>query len=190
MSRIISGLAGSIKLKTAAKSTRPTSDRVKESLFSKLENLGVIEGAKVLDLYAGSGALGLEAASRGASEVILVEKDKAASEVIKENIRLVAKAVGPKVPITLQVKEVKKFLGRLAASYDLVFIDPPYELANDEVQRNLDSLTYNLNRGAVVVIERSSRTPRIQIPEKLRLSDHRLFGDTAVTICVFLPPDL
>ncbi len=180
MSRIISGLAGSIKLKTAAKSTRPTSDRVKESLFSKLENLGVIEGAKVLDLYAGSGALGLEAASRGASEVILVEKDKAASEVIKENIRLVTKAVSPKVPITLQVKEVKKFLGQLAASYDLVFLDPPYELSNEEISQNLASLAQNLENGALVVVERSARAADFELPEDFMLDDKKTYGDTAV----------
>ncbi len=185
MSRIISGLAGSIKLKAAARSTRPTSDRVKESLFAKLEHLGVLEGAKVLDLYAGSGALGLEAASRGASEVILVEKDKAATEVIKENIRLVSKAVGPKVPITLQAKEVKKFLGQLAASYDLVFIDPPYEVPSQELEEILEDLTKNLKPGAVVVIERSSRSSDLSLPQGVKLKDFKLYGSTALAILAF-----
>lgn len=185
MSRIISGLAGSIKLKTAAKSTRPTSDRVKESLFGKLENLGVLEGAKVLDLYAGSGALGLEAASRGASEVILVEKDKAAAEVIKENIRLVSKALGAKSLITLQSKEVKKFLGQLAANYDLVFIDPPYELANSEISENLEALLQNLERESLVIVERSSRSEDFAWPIGFELEDKKTYGDTAVYMLRF-----
>jgi 16S rRNA (guanine966-N2)-methyltransferase len=186
VSRIISGLASSIKLKAAAKSTRPTSDRVKESLFAKLEHLGVLEGAKVLDLYAGSGALGLEAASRGAAEVILVEKDKAATEVIKENIRLVSKAVGPKVPITLQAREVKKFLGQLAASYDLVFIDPPYELSNEEIAQNLVSLSQNLKKNAVVIVERSSRSPDLALPDGFVLEEIKTYGDTAVHLLRYI----
>jgi 16S rRNA (guanine966-N2)-methyltransferase len=185
VSRIISGLAGSIKLKTAAKSTRPTSDRVKESLFAKLENLDVLEGAKVLDLYAGSGALGLEAASRGAAEVILVEKDKAAAEVIKENIRLVSKALDQQILITLQHKEVKKFLGQLAASYDLVFIDPPYELANSELSENLLLLSQNLSPNALVVVERSSRSEAFEIPAGFSNLEKKIYGDTAVHLIQF-----
>ncbi len=185
MSRIISGLAGSIKLKTAAKSTRPTSDRVKESLFAKLENLDVLEGAKVLDLYAGSGALGLEAASRGAAEVILVERDKAAAEVIKENIRLVSKALDQQILITLQLKEVKKFLGQLAASYDLVFIDPPYELANSELSENLELLSQNLAPNAIVAVERSSRSEDIGIPTGFTNLEKKTYGDTAVYMLRF-----
>jgi 16S rRNA (guanine966-N2)-methyltransferase len=185
VSRIISGLAGSIKLKTAAKSTRPTSDRVKESLFAKLENLDVLEGAKVLDLYAGSGALGLEAASRGAAEVILVEKDKAATEVIKENIRLVSKPIGSAALITLQSKEVRKFLSQLAASYDLVFIDPPYELGNAEISENLTSLSQNLTKGALVIVERSSRTGDFEIPNGFELDEKKVYGDTAVYLLRF-----
>ncbi|MEY4961596.1 MAG: rRNA ((966)-N(2))-methyltransferase RsmD [Actinomycetota bacterium] len=185
MSRIISGLAGSIKLKAAAKSTRPTSDRVKESLFAKLENLGALDGAKVLDLYAGSGALGLEAASRGAAEVILVERDKAAAEVIKENLRLASKALGPQTLLTLQTKEVKKFLSQLAASYSLVFMDPPYELANQEISDNLEALTQNLDSGALVVVERSSRSDDFPLPERFSVLEKKSYGDTAVLLLEF-----
>lgn len=180
MSRIISGLAGSIKLKAAAKATRPTSDRVKESIFAKLENLGVIENAKVLDLYAGSGALGLESASRGASEVILVDKDRSATEVIKENIRLVGKALGSDCLITLQQKEVNKFLVALAGKYSLVFIDPPYELSNQSLCDDLTKLLESLEDRAIVVVERSSRTDEFEVPQGYELLEKKTYGDTAV----------
>ncbi|MEY4408773.1 MAG: rRNA ((966)-N(2))-methyltransferase RsmD [Actinomycetota bacterium] len=180
MSRIISGLAGSIKLKAAAKATRPTSDRVKESLFAKLENLDALEGAKVLDLYAGSGALGLEAASRGAAEVILVDKDKAAIGIIRENIRIVSKAIGTSCLISAQNKEVSKVLNALASSYDLVFIDPPYELSNEAVAEDLSSLANSLSDEALVVVERSSRTTDFDSPEGYELEEKKTYGDTAV----------
>jgi 16S rRNA (guanine966-N2)-methyltransferase len=180
VSRIISGLAGSIKLKAAAKVTRPTSDRVKESLFAKLENLDALEGAKVLDLYAGSGALGLEAASRGAAEVILVDKDKAAIDVIRENIRIVSKAIGASCLISAQNKEVSKVLKALASSYDLVFIDPPYELSNEAVAGDLSSLANSLSDAALVVVERSSRTTDFDIPESYDLEEKKTYGDTAI----------
>ena len=87
MTRIISGLAGGRRIRTPPGiGTRPTSDRVREALFSRLEHLDVVNGANVLDLYAGSGALGLEAASRGAASVLLVESDRAAAAVVRRNI--------------------------------------------------------------------------------------------------------
>ena len=180
MSRIISGLAGSIKLKAAAKATRPTSDRVKESLFAKLENLDALEGAKVLDLYAGSGALGLEAASRGAAEVIFVDKDKAAIEVVRENIRIVSKAIGTSCLISAQNKEVSKVVKALASSYDLAFIDPPYEISNEEVTINLESLAANLNDHGLVAVERSSRTSEFEIPDGYDLEEKKAYGDTVI----------
>ena len=90
MTRIIGGVLGSLRLKGPAKSTRPTSDRVKESVFSILESKGAIEEARVLDLFAGTGALGLEAASRGAASVTLVERDPAAAKVCEENLKQAA----------------------------------------------------------------------------------------------------
>ncbi len=90
MTRIISGAAGGRRLQTPpGSSTRPTSDRVREALFSRLEHRGLLDGAHVLDLYAGSGALGLEAASRGAALVLLVESHRAAAKVIRSNVGVV-----------------------------------------------------------------------------------------------------
>ncbi len=187
MSRIISGLAGSIKLKAAAKATRPTSDRVKESLFAKLENLGALDGAKVLDLYAGSGALGLEAASRGAAEVILVDKDKAAIDVIRENIRIVSKAIGASCLITAQNNEVTTVLKALASRYNLVFIDPPYENSNESVSRDLNSLTSKLFDNAWVIVERPSRVEDFSIPSNYDLWDKKIYGDTAIHLLTRIP---
>jgi 16S rRNA (guanine966-N2)-methyltransferase len=117
--------------------------------------------------------------------VILVEKDKAATEVIKENIRLVSKPIGSAALITLQSKEVKKFLSQLAASYDLVFIDPPYELGNAEISENLTSLFQNLTKGALVIVERSSRTGDFEIPNGFELDEKKVYGDTAVYLLRF-----
>ena len=94
MTRIISGFAGSLTLKVPSAGTRPTSDRVREALFSALEARDVIAGARVLDLYAGSGALALEAISRGAASAVLVEKSYAAVQVCKANAALVERYLG------------------------------------------------------------------------------------------------
>jgi 16S rRNA (guanine966-N2)-methyltransferase len=185
VSRIISGSAGSIKLKPAAKSTRPTSDRVKESLFAKLESMDALDSARVLDLYAGTGALGLEAASRGASEVILVEKDKIAAEVIRENIRQVAKALQVGVLVTLQQQDVARFLQKIASEYDLVFIDPPYEVNNSELIGQLSALTKHLADGALVCIERSSRSERLTPDFGFSQLETKTYGDTAVSFWQF-----
>ena len=93
MTRIIAGKAGSLRLKAAASATRPTSDRVKESLFAKLESMDAIDDAVVLDLFAGTGALAFEALSRGAKEAYLVDKDKQAVAVSQANYAIVKKAI-------------------------------------------------------------------------------------------------
>jgi 16S rRNA (guanine966-N2)-methyltransferase len=96
MTRIIAGAAGSLRLKAPDKVSRPTSDRVREAIFSRLESLMDMEGAAVLDLFAGTGALGLEAASRGARSVWLVENHPGAASVVKANIQSVAKGTHPR----------------------------------------------------------------------------------------------
>jgi 16S rRNA (guanine966-N2)-methyltransferase len=134
VTRIIAGTIGSLRLKGAASATRPTSDRVKESIFSKLDSLGLIEDANVLDLFAGTGSLGLEAASRGAAEVIFVEKDKPAFELLKANIEHAAKALkNQDLESKFQAKnlEASQMLKNLPKSFfDLAFIDPPYDFSS------------------------------------------------------------
>ena len=137
VTRIISGQAGGRRLRTpAGGGTRPTSDRVREALFSALESRDAVQGAHVMDLYAGSGALGLEAASRGAASVLLVESDRGAIGVIRANIADVG-AAGARV----QAGTVEAALDRTPTlAYDLVLADPPYDVDEDSLAAVLDLL--------------------------------------------------
>jgi 16S rRNA (guanine966-N2)-methyltransferase len=179
VTRIISGIVGSLRLKPPAKSTRPTSDRVKESLFSTLESMNVIEGATVLDLYAGTGALGLEAASRGAKSVALVESNAAAVKVCKENLQNVKAGLQRQdhsTEIELYHEPVEKFLKR-GLSAELVFIDPPYELSNEELTLTLEKLA---GQGFLIVLERSSRSKKPTLPQGFSYLTEKNYGDTSV----------
>ena len=181
MTRIIAGAVGSLRLKGPAKATRPTSDRVKESVFAKLEAMGVIEGARVLDLYAGTGALGLEAASRGAASVVLVEKDRAAAEVCKSNLEVVTTALsqqGLSPKISLQILSVEKFL-KTSHAANLVFIDPPYDLGNAALESTLAALVES-SREILIVLERSSKSELPILPLQLKELDLKTYGDTQV----------
>ena len=131
--RIIAGEARGRKITVPPEGTRPTSDRAREGLFSSLQVRFGFTGARVLDLFAGSGALGLEAASRGAEEVVLVENDPAAAEVIRRNIEVV------KHP-NVRVEEMKAstYLAHAPREYfDMVLADPPYELIDESVRENV-----------------------------------------------------
>ena len=181
MTRIIAGFAGSIPLAVPKYGTRPTSDRVREAIFSALEARDAVAGARVLDLYAGSGALGLEAASRGASSVTLVEKSIGATQACRVNAAKVLKAA-PKGTLTTEVTgaPVQAFLTGSAATWDLVFLDPPYELGAAELVHNLEQLVARLSPDAVVVVERSSRDPEPAWPEGLELEKRKDYGDTTL----------
>jgi 16S rRNA (guanine966-N2)-methyltransferase len=181
MTRIIAGFAGSIPLRVPKTGTRPTSDRVREAIFSALEARDAVAGARVLDLYAGSGALGLEAASRGAASVTLVEKSPPATEACRRNARALLTAA-PKGTLAIEVTgaPVQAFLTGSAAEWDLVFLDPPYELGAAELAHNLEQLASRLSDDAVVVIERSSRDPEPAWPEGLELERRKDYGDTTL----------
>src|SRR5258707_12599575 len=135
MPRIIGGFAGSIRLAVPPFGTRPTSDRVREAIFSALEGRDAIDGARVLDLYAGSGALGLEAASRGAAHVTLVDRVYGASKIAQTNTAKVRAAAprGSAPEIVVSSQPVQSFLGGALDSWDVVFLDPPYELGGLEL---------------------------------------------------------
>ena len=184
MTRIIAGIAGSRQLAAPANPTRPTSDRIRESIFNRLENWDVLEGARVADLYAGTGALALEAVSRGAASAILVERDAKAAAVCTRNIGFVEAALAAaKVKASMRVvqKSVDAYLATAGAvEFDLVFIDPPYDVANADVTENLRKLTPLLAKDALVVLERSSRTPIAEIPTELTIEDEKSYGDTVV----------
>ena len=184
MTRIIGGIAGSRKLVSPAKTTRPTSDRIRESLFSKLEARDLLESSHILDLYAGTGALALEAVSRGASVAWMVERDGKAAAVCVANARLVQKALQDE-ELEAETKVVNKSVasmlaGEASTRFDIVFIDPPYEVTNEEVTANLTALEAHLNSDAVVVVERSSRSGAVSAPKYLKLDEEKSYGDTVL----------
>jgi 16S rRNA (guanine966-N2)-methyltransferase len=181
MTRIIAGVAGGRTLRTPPGSgTRPTSDRVREAVFSALDARDAVHGARVLDLYAGSGALGLEAASRGATSVVLVESDRRAAEVIAGNAR------------DLKLGGVRVVRGTVGAHLapdpgpgggaDLVFVDPPYDLADDALAAVLDRLRAGwLAPGGLLVVERSTRSPEPTWPDGIqRSAKPKKYGETTV----------
>jgi 16S rRNA (guanine966-N2)-methyltransferase len=182
MTRIIAGFAGSIRLTVPPFGTRPTSDRVREAIFSALEARDALDGARVLDLYAGSGALGLEAASRGAAHVTLVDRATAAHTATQKNAAVVRKAAprGQAPDIVLSSQPVQSFLGGSLASWDVVFLDPPYELGGVELVHNLEAVVARLSPDAIVVLERSSRDRPPEWPEGLELERRKDYGDTAL----------
>jgi len=175
--RIIGGSAGGRRLRTLRGGlTRPTTDRVREALFSSLESmLGSLEDLRFLDLYAGSGAVGLEARSRGAGAVLLVERDKRAAGLISGN----AADLGLDVEV-VQAPVSRHLASAVASSYDVVFTDPPYEMTNDEVHKNLSALAGNgwLATGAVVVVERSRRAGALTWPAGYESLRSRTYGET------------
>ncbi len=186
MTRIIAGFAGSITLITPGAGTRPTSDRVREAVFSALDARGVVEGARVLDLYAGSGALGLETASRGASRVLLVERSGTALRACRANAASVLRQAPKGVAPTIEVvgRAVQAYLDSPAdpgsEGWDIVMLDPPYDLDETDLARNLESLVPRLARDATVLVERSSRSPEPAWPDDILLDRRKDYGDTTL----------
>jgi 16S rRNA (guanine966-N2)-methyltransferase len=182
VTRIISGEAGSIALDTPRGPTRPTSDRVREAMFSTIENLHDLTDARVLDLYAGSGALGLEAVSRGARSVVLVDTSAQAVTTMKSNARKISRALSREVVCDVVRQSADHYCSRLAGDvfFDLVLIDPPYDVANDEVCHLMELISPHLSDTGVVVIERSKKTPEPSWPDSVELIKAKTYGDTAV----------
>ncbi|MFB8148155.1 16S rRNA (guanine(966)-N(2))-methyltransferase RsmD [Microbacterium sp. NPDC056003] len=181
MTRIIAGRAGSLTLEVPDAGTRPTSDRVRESLFGALESADALRGAAVLDLYAGSGALALEAISRGAARADLVEKAPRAAGVIQRNIARVAKALGSRdAPMAVHRTSVLAYLQTATGPFDLVFIDPPYDLGEHELTHALELLAPALSTHATVVVERAKRSPEPTLPAGLVAHRMKRYGDTAL----------
>jgi len=175
VTRIVAGQAGGRRLAVpGGGGTRPTADRVREALFSSLTSeLGGLAGLGVIDLYAGSGAVGLEALSRGASRVLLVESDRRAAAVAQANV----KAVG--LPgATVLVRPAERLGPNPGAPYDLLFADPPYALEAAELRGVLTDLAANgwLAADATVVVERGRREDW-QWPDGFAGSRDRRYGD-------------
>lgn len=187
MTRIVAGVAGGRRIDVPRSGTRPTSERVREALFGRLEHYGVVDGARVLDLCAGSGALGLEAASRGATDVTLVDAARAAAQVCQANTR----ALGLRGVRTVTAKVATFLAGPAGAPVDLVLIDPPYDVDEAGIVAMLEPLARTedpwLAPGAVVVLERSSRSPEPSWPAGLRRFSEKKYGETVVW---FAEPDV
>jgi len=175
VTRIVAGVAGGRRLTVPGKGTRPTSDRVREALFSAVEAAMDLHGARVLDLYAGSGALGLEALSRGAEAVTLVESDAGAVAVLRKNVA----AVGLPGAVVRQGR-VATVLAEQGQPYDLVLSDPPYALDNDALRADLAALVDHgwTAPDALVIVERARRSGPPEWPEALVAMKVRRYGDT------------
>jgi 16S rRNA (guanine966-N2)-methyltransferase len=181
VTRIIGGAAGGRRIATPkGDATRPTSDRVREALFSALESwAGSLQGLRFLDLYAGSGAIGFEAWSRGAAAVTLVESDRRTAALIASNARELgfreADVVGGSVASVLTGQPRSSH-----GPYDIAFSDPPYALDEEALARDLALLASNgwLAPGALVVVERASRSPEPVWPPGLALSREKKYGET------------
>ncbi|MDQ3152869.1 MAG: 16S rRNA (guanine(966)-N(2))-methyltransferase RsmD [Actinomycetota bacterium] len=176
MTRIVAGRAGGRRLAVPRSGTRPTSHRVREAVFSALEARLVLDGARVLDLYAGSGALGLEALSRGAARVRFVESDRRAVDVLRRNV---ADLALPGAQVTA-APVATVLTGPSDAPYDLVLLDPPYALPDGDLAGVLAVLTAGqwLAPGALIVVERSSRGAAPGWPEGVSPLTERTYGDT------------
>lgn len=177
--RIIAGEAGGRRLAVPpGEGVRPTSDRVKESVFSALGPARLL-GARVLDLYAGTGALALEALSRGAAEALLVERDTAAARAIRVNIE----TLGFEDRAVLRVGSVPAVLGgpRPADPFDLALLDPPYGTPGPEVEAAVARLVVAwLAPDATVVVERAADSPPLGWPPGWGSTWERCYGDTLV----------
>jgi 16S rRNA (guanine966-N2)-methyltransferase len=178
VTRLISGVAGGRRLKVPKVGVRPTGDRAREALFNSLRSLLDLQGATVLDLYAGSGALGLEALSRGASSVVLVENSSAVLPVLRENLAAVGLTGGRVVPGSVPTVVA----GRAPARFDLVLADPPYATPAEEVHEVLVALATGgwAAPEAVVVVERPSRERDWEWPTPLAGLRDRRYGEAVL----------
>ncbi len=179
MARIVAGSVGGRRIEVPRQGVRPTSDRVREALFAALDAAGVLPGAAVLDICAGSGALGLEALSRGAAHVLFVESDRRVATVLRRNID----ALGFPDDTEVEVAPAGVVLAAPAPrAYDLLLADPPYDVGGDEVAGWLAAAVQHgwLSAGATVAVERPARAGEFGWPAGLHGSRDRRYGDTVL----------
>ncbi len=178
--RVIAGSAKGIRLAPVPKGVRPVADMAREGMFSSLGS--VVSGARVLDIYAGTGALSIEALSRGAASAVLVERSRVAVRVIRDNLERARVAASAAVVLS----EVHRFLMRYDISeraFDLVFADPPYETNEEDVSELLADLAKDwLAERWTVVLTRSSRSSTHVIPVDWPIARRLEYGDTLVLV--------
>ena len=188
MTRVIAGTAGGRRLAVpAGRDTRPTSDRAREGLFATVQAIrGPLTGASVLDLYAGSGAVGLEALSRGAARALLVESDPRAVRVIRANIAALglpgASVAADRVERVLARAQASGQRGDGGGRFGVVFADPPYAVPGEAVSAVLESLAGNgwLEQEALVVVERSTRSGPMHWPDGFSGDRVRRYGEATL----------
>jgi 16S rRNA (guanine966-N2)-methyltransferase len=183
MTRVIAGSARGRRLAVPGAGTRPTADRVREAVFSAVTSaLGSLGGAHVLDLYAGSGAVGIEALSRGAAHVLLVESDRKARDVVCANVATVG--LPGAVVIGNDVSRVTSAAPPPGAQppYDLVFADPPYDLDDASLDAVIAGLAQHgwLGEGSLVLVERPRRRSATTWPDGFEPGRERTYGETVV----------
>lgn len=176
MTRIIAGELGGRRLVVPKTGTRPTTDRVREAIFSRLDHADALRGAHVLDLYAGSGALGIEAFSRGAADVTFVESATVAARIVAGNV----KELGLGTRASVVRERVVPFLERTVNTFTLAFLDPPYDIADGDLEHALAALAPRLEHGAQVVLEVSTRKRLPEWPAGLQLVQSKPYGETTV----------
>jgi 16S rRNA (guanine966-N2)-methyltransferase len=180
MTRIVAGAYGGRRLAApAGEATRPTSDRVREALFSTLQTLVEIDGCRFADMYAGSGAVGLEAASRGAAYVLLVESQARAARAIRSNIA----TLGLDPVCRLVTQRVATVLAsRPEDAYDVIFADPPYGLPDDELAAAVENMVSQgwLAPGGVLALERATRSGEPAAIEGVTAERARRYGESTL----------
>lgn len=179
MTRIVAGAAGGRRL-AVPPSARPTTDRVREALFNVLAARLDFDGLAVLDLYAGSGALGLEALSRGAATVLCIDSDRRATDVITRNIA----AIGLPGAVVRRGPVAAVLAGGAPQSFDLVLADPPYDLPDAHIDAMLAALVDHgwIGPGSVVVVERPVSAPPLTWPSGTTTWPVRRYGDTRLEV--------
>jgi 16S rRNA (guanine966-N2)-methyltransferase len=181
--RVIAGSAGGRRLVAPKGDTRPTTDRLKEALFASLGRHRT-DDAAVLDLYAGSGALAIEALSRGAARAVLVDRDAAAEVAVRANLS----TTGFDDVATFVRSPVERFLrtNAPATPFDLVFLDPPYDVSSTEVVAVLEQLSEApwITPGATVVIERPKGGTALELPDGWGTEKERAYGDTLLVVAI------
>jgi 16S rRNA (guanine966-N2)-methyltransferase len=188
--RIIAGVAKGRILGAVAGATRPTSDRAREGLFSSLASeFGTFEGLHVLDLFGGSGAIGLESLSRGATSVHIVEKDDEAQKMIETNFEIVKKS-NPAGSFHLYGMSAERFLKDAPKDkYHLVYIDPPYDFSNQAVEDVLSALhDYEfLSSDAFIAVERTARGAQFIWPDAFVPARERKYGQATIYYANYQP---
>jgi 16S rRNA (guanine966-N2)-methyltransferase len=181
--RIIAGLGKGRKLFSPPSITRPTSDRAREGLFSSLTStFSTLDGLHFLDLYAGSGAVGVEALSRGAALVEAIESNSVSAQVCEDNFALISKLEGVG-KFKVHAKTVFEFLNHNASKpYEIIYIDPPYEVDNLEVEKILKKILVLglLSKFGVVAIERDAKAKSFTWPDGLSELKVRSYGAGAI----------